>query len=55
MLAERERFSIDLLYSDQVGDQHTISRFGVTPAGEDGATWLAAVARHWRLDGKDPR
>src|SRR5207237_574126 len=32
---ERKPFSIDLLYSDQVGGQRTISRFGVAPAGDD--------------------
>jgi hypothetical protein len=50
---ERRRFSIDLLYSDQVGGQRTISRFGITPAGED--RWLGNVARHWNLDTPGPR
>ncbi|MFL5823734.1 MAG: hypothetical protein ACJ764_09870 [Solirubrobacteraceae bacterium] len=49
----REPLSIELLYSDQVGGQRTISRFGLTPAGED--DWLAFVARHWFLDQAGPR
>jgi hypothetical protein len=51
--AERRPFSVDLLYSDQVGGQRTISRFGVTPVGED--TWLGNVGLHWNLDLAGPR
>lgn len=51
--SQREPFSLDLLYSDQVGGQRTISRFGVMPAGESG--WLGSVARHWTLDDAGPR
>ena len=51
--AERRPFSIDLLYSDQVGGQRTISRFAVTPAGED--RWLGNVGLHWNLDLPGPR
>ncbi|MDX6707219.1 MAG: hypothetical protein QOI48_3065 [Solirubrobacteraceae bacterium] len=46
--AERRPFSIDLLYSDQVGGHHTISRFVATPAGDD--QWLGYVGLHWNLD-----
>jgi hypothetical protein len=46
--SERRPFSIDLLYSDQVGGQRTISRFVATPAGDD--RWLAYVGLHWNLD-----
>ena len=35
-LADREPFTIDLLYGDQEGGQRTISRFTVLPAGDDG-------------------
>jgi hypothetical protein len=49
----RRPFSVDLLYTDQVGGQRTISTFGVLPA-EDGA-WLAAAGRHWYLDAIAPR
>ena len=50
--------SIELLYSDQVGDQRTISRFGLTPftnpdTGE--ITWFASINRHWYLDRDGPR
>ena len=51
--AERRPFSVDLLYSDQVGGQRTISRFGVTPVGED--RWLGNVGLHWNLDLAGPR
>jgi hypothetical protein len=51
--AERRPFTIDLLYSDQVGGQRTISRFAVTPAGED--QWLGYVGLHWNLDLAGPR
>jgi hypothetical protein len=51
--AERRTFTIDLLYSDQVGGQRTVSRFGVTPAGED--RWLCSVGVHWNLDTAGPR
>jgi hypothetical protein len=46
--AERRPFSIDLLYSDQVGGHRTISRFVATPAGDD--RWLSYVGLHWNLD-----
>jgi hypothetical protein len=51
--AERRALTLDLLYSDQVGGQRTISRFGLTPAGDD--RWLGNVARHWNLDSAGPR
>ena len=44
--------TVELLYSDQVGRQRTISRFGLTPAGD---TWLASLNRHWYLDWDGPR
>jgi hypothetical protein len=48
----RETVSIELLYSDQVGGQRTITRFGLIPMAD---TWLAAVNRHWYLDWDGPR
>jgi hypothetical protein len=45
---DRRAFTIDLLYSDQFGGQRAISRFVVTPAGED--RWLGNVGFHWDLD-----
>jgi hypothetical protein len=53
LVDRREQFTIELLYSDQVGGQRTISRFTVSPAGED--RWLAFVGRHWYLDRVGPR
>ena len=52
-VAERRRFSVDLLYTDQVGGQRTISRFGFLPGEDDG--WLGGVGRHWYLDSVAPR
>jgi hypothetical protein len=51
--ADRRPFSIDLLYSDQVGGQRTISRFTVTPASDD--RWLNSAGLHWNLDSAGPR
>jgi hypothetical protein len=57
----QEVISVELLYSDQVGAQRTISRFGLIPyerEGEDGATrleWFATINRHWYLDRAGPR
>ncbi len=44
--------TVELLYSDQVGRQRTISRFGLTLAND---TWLAGLTRHWYLDWDGPR
>jgi hypothetical protein len=53
VIAEREVFTIDILYGDAEGGQRVVSRFSMLPA-EDG-TWLASVSRHWNLDRADPR
>ena len=50
---QRETISVELLYSDQVGGQRTISRFLLVPIGED--AWIASVGRHWYLDQEGPR
>lgn len=44
--------TIELLYSDQVGLQRTITRFGLTPAND---SWLVSINRHWYLDWEGPR
>jgi hypothetical protein len=44
--------AVDLLYTDQVGGQRTISRFALMPDDEG---WLTAAARHWYLDAAAPR
>jgi hypothetical protein len=52
-VSRRETISVELLYSDQVGGQRTISRFNLVPAGDD--AWLATIGRHWYLDQPGPR
>jgi hypothetical protein len=49
----RAPLTVELLYSDQVGGQRTITRFGLMPAGED--RWLTTASRHWYLDQNGPR
>lgn len=46
----RQPITIELLYSDQVGLQRTITRFGLVPTAD---SWLASVTRHWHLDWED--
>ena len=56
-IESREPLTIDLLYSDQVGGQRTISRFTIVPSGRDdgqGPVWLLSVGRHWYLDRERP-
>ena len=49
---EERPISLDLLYTDQVGGQRTISRFALLP-DEDG--WRVVAARHFYLDADAPR
>lgn len=57
----RDTITIELLYSDQVGDQRTISRFGLVPyehpdeQGNPQVEWFATINRHWYLDRAGPR
>jgi hypothetical protein len=46
--------TVELLYSDQVGRQRTITRFGLNPMPAN-ETWLASLTRHWYLDWEGPR
>jgi hypothetical protein len=48
----RQPLTVELLYTDQIGRQRTISRFGLIPAGD---TWLVSLTRHWYLDWEGPR
>jgi len=48
----REPLSVELLYSDQVGHQRAITRFGLIPAKD---VWIATTSRHWYLDWEGPR
>lgn len=43
---------VELLYSDQVGGQRTITRIWLSPMKD---AWLANLARHWYLDWIGPR
>jgi hypothetical protein len=52
-IEERRPITIDLLYGDYEGGQHTISRFALIPLDE--GRWLAQISRHWNLDRADPR
>ncbi len=47
-----EPLTLELLYSDLIGQQRTITRFSVVPTAE---TWLLSVTRHWYLDWDGPR
>jgi len=49
----RDRLVVDVLYGDLEGGQRFISRFSLTPRDDGG--WLLSVARHWNVDGPDPR
>ena len=55
VLGEREPFAVDLLYGDQEGGQRRISRFVVLPASSEDGGWYVQAARHWSVDGPDPR
>jgi hypothetical protein len=48
----RESITIELLYSDLVGGQRTITRFGLSPFDD---TWIPTIARHWFLEWSGPR
>jgi hypothetical protein len=49
-----EMLSVELLYSDLVGGERTISRFGLVPVPARD-TWVASLNRHWFLDWDGPR
>ncbi|HEY2200865.1 MAG TPA: hypothetical protein VGH56_03175, partial [Solirubrobacteraceae bacterium] len=53
----QQAISVELLYSDQVGNQRTITRFVLFPYEAEGGSieWFAAVNRHWYLDRAGPR
>jgi hypothetical protein len=47
-----ELISIELLYSDLVGRQRTITRFALSPAQD---VRIVSMSRHWYLDWSGPR
>ena len=52
-IEEPRRITVEILYGDHELGRRAISLFSLTPR-EDGA-WLLSVARHWNVDGADPR
>jgi hypothetical protein len=54
-IADRRTFLIDVLYTNDEGDQRAITRFLVAPTGDGGTQWLASVGRHTYLDRPNPR
>jgi hypothetical protein len=51
-IERNQPISVELLYTDLVGRERTISRFGLVPAGD---SWIASLNRHWFLDWDGPR
>jgi hypothetical protein len=49
----REGVTVELLYTDLVGRQRTITRFAIIPAGE--GVWITNMVRHWYLEWSGPR
>ncbi|HET9074814.1 MAG TPA: hypothetical protein VFN48_09560 [Solirubrobacteraceae bacterium] len=47
-----QAISIELLYSDLVGRQRTVTRFGLFPSADG---WYPSMSRHWHLDSDGPR
>ena len=57
-ISQQEPITVELLYSDQVGAQRTITRFTLVPIRRDDAdetNRLISTARHWYLDRAGPR
>jgi hypothetical protein len=57
-ISQREPITVELLYSDQVGAQRTITRFTLVPIRRDDAeeaSRLISGGRHWYLDRAGPR
>ncbi len=53
VIAQRGRFTVELLYGDYEGGQRMVSRFGFAPR-KDGK-WFVSASRHWNIDRPDPR
>jgi hypothetical protein len=48
-----DAIAVDLLYGDHEGGQRTITRFTLSPEGDD--DWAVQAVRHWSLDRANPR
>jgi hypothetical protein len=51
-IEQNRPITVELMYTDLVGRERTISRFGLVPAGD---SWVASLNRHWFLDWDGPR
>jgi hypothetical protein len=51
-IEQSQPITVELLYTDLIGRERTISRFGLVPTGD---TWIASLNRHWFLDWDGPR
>jgi hypothetical protein len=49
----RDEMTIELRYSDHLGNQRTVSRFTMLPGSE--GRWIVTASRHFNLDRPDPR
>ena len=49
-----ETITIDLLYGDHEGGQHSVTRIAMLPHPQGGPR-LSATSRHWNIDRDDPR
>ncbi len=57
-ISQREPMTVELLYSDQIGAQRTITRFTLVPLDRDDAdeaTRFISTGRNWYLDRAGPR
>jgi hypothetical protein len=52
-IQRRDRFGVELLYTDHEGGQPSITYFMLAPRGDD--AWYCSAVRHWNLDRPDPR
>ena len=52
VIDDRRPFAIDLLYADHVGGQRAITRFSISPSGDE--RWLTGAVRHWLIEGETP-
>jgi hypothetical protein len=50
----RRSFLIDVLYTNDEGDQRAVTRFVIVPTEHGDAQWLCSVGRHTNLDRPDP-
>jgi hypothetical protein len=51
---EGQGLTLDLLYGDHEGGQHTVTRFGFLPT-QPGEPWMLVASRYWNIDRDDPR